>query len=49
MPALTHAHRSSGVWVMTEMLYARFHAWKTQTRGNRGWRRVMARASSTAS
>ena len=49
MPWLTQFHRSSSVWVMTEMLYAMFQAWKTHTRGNRGCNRVMALASSTAS
>ena len=49
MPALTQFHRSSSVWVMTEMLYAMFHAWKIHTRGNRGCSRVIAAASSTAS
>ena len=46
MPALTHIQRSSAVSVATEMLYAMFHAWKTQTRGKRGCRRVIACASS---
>mgnify|MGYP006915233793 CR=1 FL=1 len=43
LPTMTSAdglvaalERSCGVCVTTEMLYARFHAWNVQARGNRG-------------
>ena len=48
-PAFTHDHRSEGVFVVTEMLYAIFQAWNVHTRGRRGCSFVIHRESSTAS